>query len=246
MRRRLKALRYSFILLFTLSFLHIFAFAADDSGDNRDNLELQNPFSDYVPFEDERDIDEAERFMYFGRFFAISLGSGIHQFGGNIGKLYNTAVPVIDFRLLHFFDFRFAGQVGISSASHAFSAVPVGYVEVNLFRLNLDMKYYLDTKDLGAVVTAANPYLIAGASQTFRTQVFQDGDGSIQKDNAFAMSAGAGLEFTIKPRKTSLGVEGRVHQFFFKDRFAETYLQSGIQDTTGAMYSMITSIIFFF
>src|SRR3989344_6210493 len=58
--------------------------------------ELTNPFSDFVPFEDEYDVDEDERFMYFGRFFAVSLGTGLHLFGGNIGKIYNTALPIVD------------------------------------------------------------------------------------------------------------------------------------------------------
>ncbi|MGZ3695802.1 MAG: hypothetical protein ACXWQO_17005 [Bdellovibrionota bacterium] len=208
--------------------------------------ELANPFSDFVPFEDEYDVDEDERFMYFGRFFAVSLGSGLHKFGGNIGKLYNTAIPVLDFRLLYFFDFRLAGEIGISSASHAFNAEETGTVEVSLMRINADLKYYLDTKNWGAAVTMANPYLIAGVSQTLRTQAFQTLN-KVEKDNALALSAGAGMEFALKPRKVSLGVEGRMHQIYFKDRNEQTYLpMSGIPDTTGNMYSMITSIIFFF
>ena len=214
--------------------------AADDNA-----AELANPFSDYVPFEDEYDIDEDERFMYFGRFFAVSLGTGMHVFTGNIGKLYNTAIPVLDFRLIYFFDFRLAGQFGVSSASHAFSAAPTGFVEVKLFRLNGDLKYYFYTRDSSATITAANPYIVAGVSQTFRTQLFQDLQ-TTQKDTALAISAGAGLEFVIKPRKTSIGIEGRMHQFYFQDRYANTYVQDGIPDTTGNMYSFITSLIFFF
>jgi len=207
--------------------------------------ELANPFSDFVPFEDEYDIDEDERFMYFGRFFAISVGSGMHVFTGNIGKLYNVALPVMDFRLIYFFDFRLAGQMGISNASHAFNAVPHGAVEVNLFRLNFDMKYYFNTQNVGAAITSANPYAIAGVSQTYRSQAFQSLN-SIEKDNAFALSGGLGMEFTLKPRKTSLGFEGRMHNIFFRDRYEETYVPSGLEDTTGSMYSFITSVIWFF
>lgn len=236
--------RIGLLTLLALSLWLPLAHAADEQPQNG-SQELANPFSDFVPFEDEYDVDEDERFMYFGRFFAISLGSGLHKFSGNIGKLYNTAIPVLDFRLLYFFDFRLAGQLGLSTASHAFTAVPNGAVEVNLMRANLDMKYYLDTKNWGAAVTMANPYLIAGVSQTFRTQVFQSLNKT-EKDNAFAISGGAGMEFALKPRKTSLGIEGRMHQVYFKDRYEETYLDSGLKDTTGNMYSMITSVIFFF
>lgn len=207
--------------------------------------ELSNPFSDFVPFEDEYDIDEDERFMYFGRFFAVSLGTGMHVFGGNIGKLYNTALPVLDFRLIYFFDFRLAGQIGVSSASHSFDAQPNGVVEVNLLRVNADLKYYFDTKNVGAAITAANPYMVAGVSQTFRTQVFQT-DEKIEKDNALAVSGGLGMEFALKPRKTSIGIEGRYHEIFFQDRNEEQYLESGIPDQSGPMYSIITSLIFFF
>lgn len=232
-----------------VSLLACFAFAplAHTAEDQQQagSQELANPFSDFVPFEDEYDIDEDERFMYFGRFFAISLGTGMHKFDGNIGKLYNVALPVMDFRMIYFFDFRLAGQIGISSASHAFTAEPVGPVEVSLLRLNADLKYYFDTKNVGAAITATNPYAILGVSQTFRSQAFQLAN-DVQKDNALAVSGGLGMEFALKPRKTSLGIEARAHKIFFSDSLEPTYLPSGIPDTTGNMYSFITSVIFFF
>lgn len=241
---KLKA-RYCVFALLASLLVSTAARAAPEETPAAGSAELANPFSDYVPFEDEYDIDEDERFMYFGRFFAVSLGTGMHLFGGNIGKLYNAAIPVLDFRLIYFFDFRLAGQFGVSNASHAFNAQPNGFVEVSLLRLNADLKYYFDTKNTGAAITAANPYVVGGLSQTFRTQVFQTLD-DVQKDNAFAISGGLGMEFALKPRKTSLGVEGRMHQIFFRDRFDQQYLESGINDTTGNMYSFITSVIFFF
>ena len=207
--------------------------------------QYQNPFADYVPFQDEYDVDEDERFMYFGKFFGVGLGTGAHTFGGNIGKLYNTALPVFHFNLQYFFDFRFAGVLHVSSASHAFSASPNGFVEVNILRLNVDLKYYFDVKNLSAAITSANPYIVAGVGNTFRTQIFQD-FGFTDKDNALAISGGLGFEFALKPREVSLGVEGRVHQIFFKDRFSEEYLVSGIEDTTGPMYSFTTTMWFFF
>jgi hypothetical protein len=231
-----------FLALYLASPRH--AIAAEDPS-QAGAQELANPFSDFVPFEDEYDIEDDERFMYFGRFFAVSLGTGMHFFGGNIGQLYNTALPVLDLRLIYFFDFRLAGQIGLSSASHAFNAAPNGAVEVNLFRINADMKYYFDVKNAGAAITATNPYIVAGISQTFRSQVFID-HNSVEKDTAFAVSGGLGMEFVLKPRKTSLGIEGRVHQLFFSDRYSQEYLPSGIQDLTGPMYSMITSLVFFF
>lgn len=207
--------------------------------------ELSNPFSDYVPFQDEYDVDEDERFMYFGRYFGVELGTGMHEFTGNIGKLYNTALPVLYFDLLYFFDFRLAGQIGISSADHAFDAAPNGLVQVNLLSINADLKYYFNTKDSGAAITSASPYIIAGIAQTFRTQTFQT-QNNVIKDTAGAFSGGLGVEFVLKPRSTSLGVEGRVHDIIFKDRYAPTYAPSGIPDTTGLMYSFVTNIIFFF
>jgi hypothetical protein len=232
------------LIFFLLLLLHRPAHGAEEQP-QPGSQELANPFSDFVPFEDEYDIDEDERFMYFGRFFAVSLGTGVHKFGGNIGKLYNTALPVLDFRLMYFFDFRLAGELGIGSSSHAFTADPNGAVDVSLLSLNADMKYYFDTKNVGAAITMTNPYAIAGVSQTFRAQTFHTLN-AVEKDTAFAISGGLGMEFALKPRKTSLGIEGRVHRIFFRDRYEETYLQSGVPDTTGDMYSLTTSIIWFF
>lgn len=205
--------------------------------------ELSNPFSDFVPFEDEYDIDEDERFMYFGRFFGVSLGTGLHTYGGNLGRLYNTALPVMDFRLIYFFDFRLAGQIGISTASHAF--VVNEQVRVNMLRINADLKYYFDTQNMGATITVANPYAVGGLSRTFRTQTFEEAQ-LIEKDNTFELSGGLGMEFALKPRKTSIGIEGRIHQNFFKDRYDTDYAVYDVPDRTGNMYSIITNLIFFF
>lgn len=207
--------------------------------------QYHNPFADYVPFEDEYDVDENERFMYFGRFFAVGLGAGTQTFGGNIGKLYNTALPTFHFNLLYFFDFRFAGQLHFSSASHSFSAAPNGYVEASLLKLGIDLKYYVDTKNLSAPLTASNPYIIAGVANTFRSQIFHH-FGNTDKDTALTLGAGVGFEFALKPRKISLGTEFRVEQVFFQDRFSQEYLVSGIEDTTGALFSFTTNILFFF
>ena len=57
---------------------------------------------------------------------------------------------------------------------------------------------------------------------------------------------GLGMEFALKPRKTSIGFEARYHTILFQDRFEQEYLESGLEDTTGPMYSFITSLIFFF
>lgn len=215
------------------------------AADGNPEAEYQNPFSDYVPFEDEYDVDEDERFMYFGKFFAVGLGTGMQTFGGNIGKLYNTALPVLDAKLIYFFDFRLAGQIGINSANHAFNAEPEGGVQVNIFRVNVDLKYYFDTQNYAAAVTAANPYLIGGLSEVYRTQAFSDLN-TVDKDNSIAYSAGLGVEFALNPRKTALGIEGRYHMMNFKDRYDQTFAKSGIPDTTGPMYSFLTNVIFFF
>lgn len=236
--------RISLLLFLFLSAPFLSPTTAFAQGEAQES-QYQNPFADYVPFEDEYDVDEDERFMYFGRFFAIGLGTGAQTFAGNIGKLYNTALPMFHFNLLYFFDFRFAGQLHFSSASHAFSAAPNGFVEVSLLKLGIDLKYYFDTKDLSATITAANPYVIAGVANTFRSQVFQD-FGNTDKDTALTVGAGVGFEFALKPRKISLGTEFRVEQVFFKDRFSQEYIISGIEDTTGALFSFTTNILFFF
>lgn len=207
--------------------------------------ELSNPFSDFVPFEDEYDLDEDERFMYFGRFFAVGLGTGMQKWTGNIGKLYNTALPVADFRLTYFFDFRLAGQIGFTTSSHAFDAAPVGPTTVSFLRLNGDLKYYFNTKNVGAAITSANPYVIAGVAQTFRTQAYER-LGSVQKDASIGVSGGGGIEFTLKPRKSAFGIEARMHQTFFKDRHEQTFKESNVEDLTGNMVSLMGTLTWFF
>ena len=226
------------LFLFLLGGSPLFAQVSSDS-------EYQNPFSDYTPFEDEYDVEEDERFMYFGNYFGVGLGSGVHNFGGNIGRLYNTALPVFNFFLLYFFDFRFAGQLLFNSASHAFNTREFGLTEINLLRLQVDIKYYLNIRNLSAQITSMNPYIIAGVGNTFRTSVFRS-LGTTARDSAINISMGGGLEFAVKPRSVSFSTEFRYYQVFFSDRYSSQFSVSGIPDTTGPMYSLTGNIIFFF
>ena len=235
------AWRACFFLFFLLLFWNAPLLQAQVGSEN----EYRNPFSDYTPFEDEYDVDKDERFMYFGNYFAVGIGSGIHNFGGNIGRLYNTALPVFNFFLLYFFDFRLAGQLLFNSASHAFNTREQGLTEVNLLRLQADIKYYLNTRNLSAQVTSMNPYIVAGVGNTFRTNVFRS-LGTTVRDSALNISLGAGMEFAIKPRTASFSTEFRFYQIFFGDRHSSQYSLSGIPDTTGGMYSMTGNLIFFF
>lgn len=216
-------------------------------GHASDAAGVDNPFSNYVPFVDEDDIHDDEHFMYFGKFFGVGLGSGAQVFSGNIGKVYNTSLPVFDLRLVYFFNFRLALQFGLGLAKHGYKlrTNDIGVVDVNLLRFNFDLKYYFNTRDMSAILTALNPYLVGGYSVINRTQKFVTLDET-SKDTAPTISAGFGIENELSPRSSAIGTEIRAHQVFFPDSEEDAFSEAGIEEFTGILFSLYVHVYFYF
>ena len=65
---------------------------------------------------------------------------------------------------------------------------------------------------------------------------------SIQQENAFGFNFGAGLELTLKPKKTYLQLEGMMHMVTFGDSMSPEFAPVGIPDKTGNWMSAIVAI----
>lgn len=230
-----------------LLLLLVFFVSAPSAFANEDAAGVDNPFSNYVPFADEADIDEEEHFMYFGKFFGVGLGSGAQVFTGGIGQVYNTSLPVFDLRLIYFFNFRLALQMGLGLAKHGYilDESNIGTVDVNMLRFNFDLKYYFNTVDFSAGLTAMNPYIVGGYSVINRTQNFVNQVRSV-KDTAPVISGGGGVELEISPRAASIGFEFRAHQVFFPDSQTTQFQAAGVKEFTGLLLSSHVHLYFYF
>jgi Outer membrane protein beta-barrel domain len=203
------------------------------------------PFTEYGEFNESKVEDEDTKFFQYGRFFGVSLGAGFEFVDGNRGALWQGGFPVVDFKVHYWFDFNLALDLGFFTAQHFFDTTiqNIGHVDVNIFHVGIDVKYYFDTQNLSAPISFANPYLLIGAGDfsktlNYTTQNVQD------KDDSLGVSFGAGLEFAISPRKTYLEIEGKMHLVTFKDTYSTQFSSLGLNDLTGRFYTISANILF--
>ncbi len=209
------------------------------------------PYTTYGDFSSSEDEDEDTKFFQFGRFFGLSLGTGYSGAFGNRGLLIGTAFPNVDIRVHYWFDFNWALTLGIYTAGFTFNADPTGGTsfekyDYSLFLFGLTLRYYFDTKNAVAPVSFANPYFTLGFGSYSRTQTPVARPDEADKDSSFGLNLGAGLEFTVKPKKTYFNLEARVHSAHFSDDGDTVKLPTGdsLPDRAGLFYSVTGSILF--
>jgi hypothetical protein len=183
------------------------------------------------PAQSVAETEEEAEFSY--RKFSVGLGGGINSFGGNIGHLYGTS-PVLGLRGDWAFDPMFSAGLGGELANYSFTAAPNGSVAVSTQTLSLAARYhFLSTALKGE---GFNPYVSAQLSHLWRSQNFQS-HNSVEKDSAMGLGASAGTDFLLAGGKFGFWAEAGVSKIFFQDRFQQEYLASGVEDTTGPLYT---------
>ncbi len=205
----------------------------------------ETPYTGYGEFNEQEDEDDASRFFQFGRFFGVSIGSGFNGVTGNRGLLYQGGTPVVDFKLMYWFDFNFALELGLTTATHFYDSTSRGHADITLTRVGVDLRYYLPMQDLSAPITFANPYLLLGAGtiskqESLRTQ------GVVESDTGVGLAVGGGLEFTVSPRKIYFGMAAKYQFVTFKDTYTTEFQSDSIPitDLTGGFYTLLGSVLF--
>ena len=205
------------------------------------------PFTRYGDFNMQHDEDDDTSFLQYGRFFGVSLGLGFQTITGNRGALYQGGFPVFDFKFHYWFDFSFALDLDIMSANHYFDAPTVysSRTQVNILRLGIDLRYYLDVKNLSAPISFANPFIIVGAGSYTKNETRADGSPG-SSDTNLGMNAGFGLEFALKPKKTYFQIESKIHLVNFPDIDTSKFnvKPTNLPDLSG-MYLSITGNFLF-
>jgi hypothetical protein len=214
--------------------LLLLPFAAFAAGDNDGALLLAPPQS-VAPA-------EASPAPGAGR-LSLGLGTGMNRFGGNIGQLYSASSPVAEVRGEWALSRLFSARLGAAMANYSFNAAPNGAVDVSENSLEAAAQcHFLSTALAGG---GFDPYVSVGAAQVFRSQEYQD-HNDVEKDNAFAVSAGIGTNYLPNGGKLGFYAEADANQIFFQDRFSEEYLPSGVEDLTGLMYSARLGVKYIF
>ena len=203
------------------------------------------PFTEYGEFNEARDEEADTKFFQYGRFFGVSLGIGFEFVDGYRGALWQGGFPMFDLKLHYWFDFNLAIDLGFFTAMQYFDtkAQGLGHVDINILHVGVDVKYYFDTKNLGAAVSFANPYILLGAGSFSKTQnslsqQTQDTDSSV------GVNLGGGLEFVMSPKKTYLEVEAKLHFVTFKDTYTTLFSSVNLPNLTGNFYTISTNVLF--
>src|SRR6185295_11309278 len=162
---------------------------------------------------------------------------GYDHVTGNRGILWQGGFPTLEFKLHYWFDFNFAMCLDVISASHSFDDPDpaFGHEDVTLTHLGLELKYYIDVKNLSSTITFANPYIIAGVGPYTKSETSLAA-GATDTDTSIGFSAGVGMEFAVSPKKVYFEFEGRVHVVNFKDTFTTKFQGAsslGLDDLTG-------------
>jgi len=219
---------------------------SDRSQQSEEDDYLNTPFTQYGEFNEEENEAQETRFFQHGRFFGLSLGGGYQGVTGGRGLLYQGGFPVFDFKLHYWFDFNLALDLGFFTASHYVdtNVGGAGHIDINMVRFGVDLKYYFDTKDLSAPITAANPYILVGIGSLSKTQNYANQGGTTAGESSLALSGGMGLEFAISPRRTFFELEAKIHSARFQDTYTTLYQSVGIPNLTGVFYTVTGNILF--
>lgn len=243
-------------------------FAADD-----DDLNVGGDiFTDFNEDVESAQLVEDERFYRYGRFFSFNVSLGITTFDGNRGLAYENHPPSYGISFTFFKDFQNALGLGMEYSKHSMflkdavqgfptgncgpsstpGPCPPGQVDIDMLRVFLGYRYYIDTANLGTAITYSNPYLIGRIEYWYQTNKYID-QTQLPKDagGGLGVGLGFGLEFPITIRESYIGLEVLYHNVNFFDKNAQTYAPHesnpngyGFADMSGNAYSTMVSYIF--
>lgn len=231
-------------------------FAADD-----DDLNVGGDiFSDFNEDVESAKLVEDERFYRYGRFFSFNASIGLTTFDGNRGIAYENQPPSFGISFTFFKDFQTALALGVEFSKHSmFLKDPVlgfpnssapGLVEVNMLRVFLGYRYYIETSNLGTAITYSNPYLVGRMEYWYQTNKYVD-QTELPADSGggLGFALGGGLEFPIEVKESYIGLEFLLHTVNFPDKNTQKYAPTtaggyGFSDLGGNAYSTMVSYVF--
>ena len=163
--------------------------------------------------------------------YSVGLGGGINSFGGNAGKIFGSS-PVLELRGDWAYLPGFSVRVGADLAKYSFNAEPNGSVDFSAQTLRVSSQgHFLSTALAGE---GFDPYVGLSGEHVWRKQTFLS-HNSVERDSAFAVGTHLGTNFVRG--KVALWLEAGASKIFFQDRFESEYLESGVEDTNGLLYS---------
>ena len=119
-------------------------------------------FTDFNEDLEAAKVIEDERFFRYGRFFSFTVGIGLTIFDGNRGAAYENDPPTFGMGMNYFLDFQRSFGLGLEFSKHhmifdtptrGYEINPIGLIDVSLLRVYFSYRYYIDTTNLGTVLS---------------------------------------------------------------------------------------------
>lgn len=253
--------KFNIIILCLLFPSILFGQGSFDDGFNDDDLNIGGDiFNDFNEDLESAQIMEDERFYRYGRFFSFQVGIGVTSFDGNRGAAYENEPPSYSLGLNYFLDFNSSFGLGVAFSKHNMffpnatdgsGLTPFEFVNVSMFRVFFNYRFYIDTSNLGTAITWSNPYFTGRMEYWYTTNKYIDRpDEGDDTGGGFGVGMGFGLEFPIKLKETYVNLEFLFHTVNFHDKFTKKYAiidgESGVgfDDLSGNAYSTMVAYVF--
>jgi hypothetical protein len=204
----------------------------------------ETPFTQYGEFNEAESEAKNIEFFQYGRFFGVSAGIGNQSVTGNRGLLWQGGFPLMDFQIHAWFDLQSAIVLNFFNVRHTYDLVEK--TDVAITHLGVHFKYYIDTTNLAAPISFANPYVLLGAGAFHKVETGRDIQ---EEDSTYGLGAGGGLEFTISPQNTYLTMELRGFHIAYNDMRTDRFQSStpnkpNIQDLSGLFFTFTMNLLF--
>ena len=183
---------------------------------------------------------EDETFFYFGRFLMLGAETGLRTFTGSLGTIYDPGL-VLGGHLTYFLTLGLSLEFLTEYSWHNF-VVDNTSGTINLFNMNLLVKYYITSTTFTRALVYANPYIFAGMGEYLRFYNSAHFPSS-GKDAAFGFPLGAGFEFPVVDRVFYVGLKFIYHWIMFKD---EDQRSTGGASLDGDAISFVTTLTYNF
>jgi hypothetical protein len=89
-----------------------------------------------------------------------------------------------------------------------------------------------------------SPYVLCGFGTYLKTQTPTQIEAGTDKDSAFGLGPGVGMELTISPKKSYFFFEGKYHFVNFKDSSYTELASQGIPNLKGGLYTLTGGLLF--
>lgn len=214
-------------------------------------------FSDFNEDLESSQVMEDERYYRYGRFFSFQVGLGLTWFDGNRGIVTEPDPPSYSLAVNYFLDFQSSFGIGFAFSKHWMyfpdategSKVPLEFVDISMFRVHFNYRYYIDTANLGTAITWSNPYFTGRLEYWYETQKFPDLDDEPNLNSGgLGFGMGFGLEFPIKIKESYLNLEFLYHAVNLDNKFTARFRSEnggyGIDDLSGSVYTSSLAYVF--